>query len=100
MKANGVLLSQIDNVITTTEMINPTHEVNYFREKQLLRLRSCEEIPIYHKVAIKSINKGEKVIKYGQVIGIATVDILQGAHVAHHNIESLPRNYDAEMGVV
>lgn len=48
-----------------------------------------ENIPYGHKVAIINIKKGSKIIKYGEVIGVATEDISIGSHVHTHNIESL-----------
>ncbi|MDR0411103.1 MAG: altronate dehydratase family protein [Treponema sp.] len=48
-----------------------------------------EDIPRGHKVALKNINKGEKVVKYGCVIGAAVQDILTGAHVHTHNLKTL-----------
>lgn len=48
-----------------------------------------ENIPLGHKVALKDIKKGEKVVEYGEVIGVAIDDIPAGAHVHTHNIKSL-----------
>ena len=45
-----------------------------------------EDIEKGHKFALKDIKKGEKVIKYGEVIGRATADISQGEHVHTHNM--------------
>lgn len=41
-----------------------------------------------HKKALCHINKGEKVIKYGFPIGIATEDINEGDHVHSHNLKT------------
>lgn len=43
-------------------------------------------VPAGHKVALRPIRKGEKVIKYGQCIGIAAQDIARGEHVHTHNL--------------
>ena len=42
--------------------------------------------PRGHKVALRPIAKGEKVIKYGFPIGIATADIAEGEWVHSHNL--------------
>jgi len=41
-----------------------------------------------HKYAIKDIAKGEKIIKYGFPIGIATEDIPNGEHIHSHNMKT------------
>ena len=39
-----------------------------------------------HKFALKPIKAGEKIIKYGEVIGHATADISAGEHIHSHNM--------------
>lgn len=46
------------------------------------------DIPIYHKIAIKDLAKGEPVVKYGEHIGLAAMDIHAGDHVHTHNVEN------------
>ena len=48
-----------------------------------------EPIPFAHKCAIRNIRRGEKVIKYGESIGVATCDIEAGEHVHVHNLQSV-----------
>jgi len=38
-----------------------------------------------HKVALRAIQSGESIIKYGIPIGVATQDIEPGEHVHTHN---------------
>jgi altronate dehydratase small subunit len=45
-------------------------------------------IPFGHKVALRAIGRGDPVIKYGEVIGLATGPIAPGDHVHVHNVES------------
>lgn len=42
-----------------------------------------------HKFALRDIAKGEKIIKYGAPIGIATKDIAEGEWVHVHNVRTL-----------
>lgn len=46
---------------------------------------AAARIPRGHKMAIRSIAKGEPVLKFGQIIGFAGEDIVPGAHVHTHN---------------
>ena len=45
-----------------------------------------QDIPLAHKFALRSIAKGESVIKLGMPIGQATQDIAPGMHVHTHNL--------------
>ena len=47
-----------------------------------------DDIPIYHKMAIAEIRKGEAVYKYGEVMGVASRDIHIGQWAHTHNIDS------------
>ena len=47
-----------------------------------------EFIPFAHKFALKDIEAGQPIIKYGEIIGIATAGIKKGQHVHVHNLES------------
>jgi len=49
-------------------------------------VRALESIGMGHKIASVAIASGSPVIKYGQVIGVATQDIPAGAHVHVHNL--------------
>jgi altronate hydrolase len=46
------------------------------------------DIPAGHKIAIRPIQRGQSVIKYGFPIGWATEDIAVGRHVHFHNLTS------------
>jgi len=60
------------------------------------RLSVKQTVQPGHKIALKAITQGEPVIRYGQVIGLATENILQGSTVHVHNmtIDSLRRQYE------
>jgi len=46
------------------------------------------DIPIYHKMAVAEIKKGESVYKYGEIMGVASRDIHIGEWAHIHNIDS------------
>ena len=43
-------------------------------------------VPRGHKIATRALAAGEQVIRYGQIIGVATTPIAAGAHVHSHNL--------------
>lgn len=45
-------------------------------------------VPAGHKIALRPIAKGERVIKYGCTIGLATEDIPEGQWVHSHNLKT------------
>ena len=73
-------LSKKDNVAITSEDIPKDTLV---RNNQI---RTKTIIPKDHKIAIKGILKGEKILKYGQIIGKASNNIEAGEHVHNHNM--------------
>ena len=79
-----VLLSEKDNVFTCTADIKKAEVLHCAGGT----IRAADDIPAYHKIAGTFIAAGEKVIKYGEAIGIATVSIHPGQHVHIHNLES------------
>jgi len=50
------------------------------------RLRLVTAVPRGHKVALHPLAAGQKVHKYGQMIGVASADIGPGEHVHSHNL--------------
>ena len=87
-----VKLSPKDNVIVALSELAP-HRIIANTE-----LSSQDKIPAGHKVAISQINSGEPIIKYGQIIGFASKNILPGTHVHTHNTELLDFTRDYAIG--
>jgi altronate dehydratase small subunit len=46
------------------------------------------DLPLAHKIARRPIAEGQRIIKYGAPIGVATADIAAGQHVHVHNVRS------------
>ena len=59
-------------------------------------IRSIHKIPKGHKIALRKISKGEKIIKYDQLIGIASKDIDEGEHVHVDNTDFKSTDHDYE----
>ncbi|MGJ8654576.1 MAG: UxaA family hydrolase [Opitutaceae bacterium] len=47
-----------------------------------------QSLSLGHKIACRDISAGEKILKYGMSIGLATEAIACGQHVHLHNLES------------
>jgi len=55
-----------------------------------------DDIPFAHKFALADIDRGEKVLKYGEGIGLACTPIKVGQWVHVHNIESVRARGDKQ----
>ena len=53
-----------------------------------IQFTAASDIPIGHKLAIKPMNEGDTVIKYGVDIGKVVADIGEGEHAHVHNIKT------------
>ena len=51
-------------------------------------IKLINDIPVGHKFSLAEIQKGEKIIKYGEIIGVATQNIQVGEWIHIHNIKS------------
>lgn len=47
-----------------------------------------QDIPIGHKIALKDLENGDTVIKYGEDVGRMVADAKQGEHVHVHNLKT------------
>ncbi len=54
----------------------------------IVEVRAIDPIPLGHKIALRDIEAGGQVIKYGVPIGVATRPIKAGQHVHIHNLKS------------
>ncbi|HZZ87813.1 MAG TPA: altronate dehydratase family protein [Caulobacteraceae bacterium] len=77
---NALRLNPSDNVVIAMRRLEPGQAVDGEG------VATLEPIVSGHKVAVRPIRAGETVRKYGQVIGVATVDIAAGAHVHTQNL--------------
>ena len=64
----------------------PKDEVIQINGNKTIKIN--HDIPMGHKFALKNINKGDLIKKYGQIIGVATEDIKVGDWIHTHNVKS------------
>jgi len=78
-----IVLNQHDNIATARRTLQSGTSVAAGESGLVLR----QTIPGGHKVALVSINAGEQLVKYGQIIGFAKAGIEPGDWVHTHNVE-------------
>ncbi|MCI8741793.1 MAG: UxaA family hydrolase [Lachnospiraceae bacterium] len=96
MEINGLLMDSRDNVVTCVTCVPAGQPVVYRRGDTVCTLTAQEEIPYCHKIALSDLEKGDQVIKYGELIGRTTEPVGKGHWVSHNNIYSVPRDYEHE----
>lgn len=57
-------------------------------QDQTIKIKTLEDIPIGHKIAVKSLKQDETVIKYGVDIGRAIAPIKKGGYLHVHNVKT------------
>ena len=78
-----------DNVATAIVELGPGEVVSLAVGSEALDVKIREAIRFGHKFAIRSIQSGDEVVKYGEAIGCSMADIHEGQHVHIHNVESM-----------
>src|SRR5476649_1723416 len=89
--ASFLRLHPSDNVVVAVEGLSPGDIVD---DVKIIR-----RIPPGHKAAVRAIKKDEPALKFGQIIGFASQDIVPGDWVHEHNIgfHAVDRDYQFEV---
>jgi len=97
MLKSAVVAHEKDNVATAIKDLSKGEKVLIDIYGKEITVVINDDIPFGHKFAISTINKGEHIIKYGELIGEATEDIDVGDYVHVHNVVSERGRGDLEV---
>jgi len=86
-----IVINEKDNVATALEPLSAGTKVSVEVQGATEKIKLLSDIPMGHKLALRDMEEGEAVIKYGEPIGQSTVRITRGEHVHVHNVVSQPR---------
>lgn len=86
-KFNALRLHETDNVAVALENLKKGELLSVQGLNSEIIIR--ENIPYGHKVAVAGILLDQKILKYGECMGIATEDIVAGNHVHVSNVRGL-----------
>jgi altronate dehydratase small subunit len=84
---SAIVLNKSDNVATALRPLNKQESIKLEAENGQIEVVLSQPIPFGHKFALKDIRQGQSIIKYGEIIGLATLAIGQGQHVHVQNVE-------------
>ncbi|WP_298030430.1 UxaA family hydrolase [uncultured Desulfovibrio sp.] len=76
-----------DNVASALDNIVSAETFMYSHNDQEHQVTARENIPFGFKVALADIPAGDDIIKYGEIIGKASRNIMAGECVHVHNVE-------------
>ncbi len=89
MPVTAMIIEEGDNVATCLEKVGEGDSVRLMLNGKMGEtLKAKRAIPYIHKICVKPLKKGERCMKYGLSIGVASQDIEVGDYVHVHNIES------------
>ncbi len=89
--AKAIQIDDRDNVATVTSEVSKGEQLEVLSPQGsiLMSPEALGDVPFGHKIALKPRPRGEKVIKYGEVIGVASAVIKVGEWLHTHNVESV-----------
>jgi len=82
--SGALLLAPGDSIAVATAELAAGSRLDVAGRTIVLR----SSVDVGHKFAVRSIRSGERVVKYGAPIGVATRDIEAGDYVHTHNMTS------------
>ena len=88
MSWHATALTAQDNVATLLEPVSAGSSVVVATPSGLVEMTARQDIAMGHKIALADLATGERVIKYGAAIGVASAPIASGDWVHIHNLRS------------
>ena len=91
MMRKAIQIDKFDNVATSTSNLDINEIVEVLSPEGVVinTPTSLNAIAYGHKIALINFDIGDKIIKYGEVIGVASKPIKIGEWIHTHNIESV-----------
>lgn len=85
----AIQIRDIDHVATAITELLPNERVQIRGVHENHEILVKERIPVGHKIALRDIALNESILKYGEVIGSATMAIPKGHYVHVHNCRGI-----------
>ena len=90
-KTDIIIHDEKDNVgVVVIEKITPNQDCSCWimENDKTANIKSLNEIPLGHKIAMTDFKEGDTIIKYGHDIGKVVKPINKGEHVHVHNVKT------------
>jgi len=92
----AVWLNARDDVATALRALAPGEPIEVRHGAQARVLEAGEAIPLGHKIALRAMERGTRVRKYGEYIGRLSADVAAGGWVHTHNLATAARRTTGE----
>jgi altronate dehydratase small subunit len=86
MSPDILVVDARDNVATALRPLEKGESLEIGAGGATLEVTVLEPIAFGHKIALVDLEPGEQLLKYGELIGLATQKIAKGEHVHVHNV--------------
>ena len=86
-----IIHDEKDNVgVVVIETTKKGQECNAWimENDKTIKVKSIDEIPLGHKIALQNLKEGDTILKYGHDIGKVVKSIKKGEHVHVHNVKT------------
>ena len=86
-----IIHDEKDNVgVVVIETTKKGQECNAWimENDKTIKVKSINEIPLGHKIALQDFKTGDTILKYGHDIGKVVAPIKKGDHVHVHNVKT------------
>lgn len=87
MGQSAIVIDKKDNVATALRDLQQGESIRVEVGDDTVDVTVSQTIRFGHKFALMDIEPGEAIVKYGEVIGLATKNITKGEHTHVHNVE-------------
>ncbi|MCF3936682.1 UxaA family hydrolase [Acuticoccus sp. M5D2P5] len=88
VETSAIVLHETDDVATALVPVSAGDVLTIATPAGPLEITAERAVPRCHKIAVRAVEAGAPVRKYGAVIGVATRAIAPGEHVHEHNLVS------------
>jgi len=85
----AIQIRDVDHVATAIDELQPGDVVKIRGARDEYEVVARESIPRGHKIALRDIADREEILKYGEVIGMATSPVPAGYWVHVHNCRGI-----------
>ena len=82
-----IVVDEQDNVATALRPIEEGESLRIDGGGATIDVTVLSPIPFGHKIALADLERGSPIVKYGEVMGLATKKIAKGEHTHVHNVE-------------